>query len=323
LLPLDDTATSLSTLTTMSATVSADRFRGEAAIKLTAGHLAATFLPALGMTGVSLRYRNREHLALPGGLAALRSGATLGLPLLAPWANRLARRRYRAAGVAVSLSGLRLNTDDHGLPIHGLLVGKPGWRVTRTETRGDAAYLGASFDVDSPAFPFPHRIELAIRARDGQLRVDTTLVPTGRRRVPVAFGWHPYLQLPSTPRSRWTLLLPTRRHLELDALGIPTGASGPEPAEAGVVGRRTFDDLYALGRDRRLSVRAEDGASIELRCATNYPYAQVWVPRGRAFAALEPMTAPTNALEAGTTPLVARGETYTTRFVLTISAAGS
>jgi len=307
----------------MSATVAEGRFRGEAAITLTAGHLVATFLPELGMTGVSLRYRNQEHLALPGGLAALRGGATLGLPLLAPWANRLARRRYRAAGVAVSLAGLRLNTDDHGLPIHGLLVGKPGWRLTRTEARGDAAHLGASIDVNSPAFPFPHRIELAIRARDGQLRVDTTVVPTGRRRVPVAFGWHPYLQLPSSPRSRWTLDLPTRQHLELDRLGIPTGASSPEPAEAGAVGRRTLDDLYALGRNRHLSLRADDGAAIELWCATNYPYAQVWVPPGRTFAALEPMTAPTNALEGGTTPLVPRGGKYTTRFVLTVSAAGS
>ena len=117
--------------------VEEDRFRGEAAITLTSGRLAATFVPNLGMTGVSLRYRDREHLALPGGLAALRRGATLGLPLLAPWANRLASRHYRAAGVTVSLSGLRLTTDDHGLPIHGLLVGKPGWRlVQRDDTRG-------------------------------------------------------------------------------------------------------------------------------------------------------------------------------------------
>jgi len=304
-------------------TVEEGRFRGEAAITLTSGSLAATFLPNLGMTGVTLRHRDREHLALPGGLAALRRGATLGLPLLAPWANRLASRHYRAAGVTVSLSGLRLTTDDHGLPIHGLLVGKPGWRLVRRATRGDTARLGASIDVNSRAFPFPHRLELAISARDGQLQVDTTVVPTGRRRVPVTFGWHPYLQLPSAPRSRWQLHLPTRRHLALDALSIPTGASTPEPAEAAAVGRRTLDDLYALGRDRRLGLKADDGAAIELHCATNYPFAQVWVPPSRAFAALEPMTAPTNALEAGTAPLVSRGEAYMSRFVLTVSAPGS
>ena len=100
---------------------------------------AATFLPDLGMTGVSLRCGGREHLALPGGLAALRAGATLGIPLLAPWANRLAARRYRAAGVDVDLDGLPLGTDGNGLPIHGFLVGRPGWRVGRRTTRAGRA----------------------------------------------------------------------------------------------------------------------------------------------------------------------------------------
>jgi len=61
-----------------------------------------------------------------------------------------------------------------------------------------------------------------------------------------------------------------------------------------------------------------DSAAIELHCAENYPFAQVWVPPGRPFAALEPMAAPTNALAAGTTPFVASGEAFTATFALTI-----
>src|SRR5687768_14019815 len=94
------------------------RFRGVAAITLHSGELAATFLPGVGMTGVSLRVDGREHLALPGGVGHLRAGGTGGLPLLAPWANRLAARRYRAAGVSVDLRGLPLADDGRGLPIH-------------------------------------------------------------------------------------------------------------------------------------------------------------------------------------------------------------
>src|SRR4051812_41363731 len=172
-----------------TASIEERAFRGEPAITLRAGDLAATFVPGVGMTGVSLRYHGREHLALPGGLDALRAGHTAGLPLLAPWGNRLASRRYRAAGVDVDLRGLRLGTDPPGLPIHGLLVGKPGWRVDDLVVRRATAPLRASIDVDARAFPFPHRIEVAIAARDGSLTVDTSLRPTGRRRVPVAFGW--------------------------------------------------------------------------------------------------------------------------------------
>jgi aldose 1-epimerase len=303
---------------TVGAEVVEGRFRGTSSLALTSGDLVATFLPDLGMTGVSLQYRGAEHLALPGGLAALRAGATLGIPLLAPWANRLATRRYRAGRVGVDLSGLELTTDDHGLPMHGLLVGKPGWRIGRRGTRGDTAWLHAAIDVDAPAFPFPHRVELKVTARDARLTMGATVIPTGRRPVPIAFGWHPYLRLPNAARSTWRLRLPTRHHLALDGRGIPTGESNPEPAEAAPIGRRTFDDLYRLGRQRRLALEV-DSVAIELHCAENYPFAQVWVPPGRRFAALEPMAAPTNALVAGTTPFVPSGEAFTATFALTIT----
>jgi aldose 1-epimerase len=303
----------------MSAEVVERRFQDTPALELRSGALRATFVPGVGMTGVSLRRDRREHLALPGGVAALRAGHTGGLPLLAPWANRLSARRYRAVGVDVDLRRLRLHTDEHGLPIHGLLVGWPDWEVTATSARRDVARLTATTIVDAAAFPFPHLLEIAVEAHDDRLVVDTTLVATGDRGVPVAFGWHPYLRVPGTPRSRWTLRLPAREHLLLDDRGIPTGGSRREPAETAVVGRRTFDDLYRLGRDRRLAFHGEDGASVEVHASPHFPYAQVWVPAGRPFAALEPMAAPTNALVTGDTHVVPPGDAFTCRFALVVS----
>jgi galactose mutarotase-like enzyme len=217
--------------------------------------------------------------------------------------------------VSVDLRGVRLPTDANGLPIHGLLVGSTGWRVDGTSVRGSTARLRASIDVDAPAFPFPHRIDLTVAAHEDRLRVRTDVVPTGRRSVPIAIGWHPYLQLPGTPRRRWRLRLPGRHHLALDDRGIPTGHQEAERAEAEPIGRRTFDDLYALGRGRRLAFEADTG-SVELRCGPGYPFAQVWVPAGKTFAALEPMAAPTNALVAGTAPLVAPGAQFSCSFEL-------
>jgi galactose mutarotase-like enzyme len=271
------------------------------------------------MTGVSLRCQGAEHLALPGGLDALRAGRTTGLPLLAPWANRLSQHRYRAAGVEVDLAGRRLTVDQNGLPIHGLLVGRDGWSVDRLATRGNNASLRASIDVDAPEFPFPHRIDVTATVRDSQLRIETTISALGRRSVPVAFGWHPYLRLPGAQRSQWLLRLPARVHRVLDARGIPNGAVHRERAEADPVGPRAFDDLYGLGRDRRLAFQADDGHSVELHCDRNYPFAQVWVPKGRPFAALEPMAAPTNALVTGDTPMVRRGEPFTATFALNLN----
>ena len=114
--------------------------------------------------------------------------------------------------------------------------------------------------------------------------------------VPVAFGWHPYLRLPGTPRSQWHLRLPSRTHLALDDLGLPTGGEEPSRREAEPIGRRTFDDLYLLGRERRLALVADDDSSITLRWGPGTRTRRCGYRRAEPFAALEPMTAATNSL---------------------------
>jgi galactose mutarotase-like enzyme len=294
------------------------RFRGEPAVLLQNGDLRAVFVPGIGMTGVSLRLRGKEYLALPGGLDALREGHTGGLPLLAPWANRLADMRYKVGAHSVDLTGLGVHTDANGLPIHGLLVGCRGWEVRELRHKRGTASVVATLDVDAPAFPFPHRLEVDARVHEDRLVVTTTVVPTGKRAVPIAFGWHPYLRLPGSARHTWNLRLPRREHLLLDAHGIPTGERVAEVAQVMPIARRTFDDLYALGSRRVLGLDAPDGAALEVRTDTAYPYAQVWVPPGKSFAALEPMTAPTDALRRGTVDMVGPGDSHRARFTIVV-----
>jgi hypothetical protein len=98
-------------------------------VTLAAGDMEAAFVPSLGMLGAVLRWRGEDVLALPGGLGGYRRQHTTGLPLLAPWANRLSGRRYRAAGVTVDLDGLDLHTDAGGLPIHGTMTAQHGWEI--------------------------------------------------------------------------------------------------------------------------------------------------------------------------------------------------
>jgi aldose 1-epimerase len=301
---------------------------GEPAVTLAAGELEATFLPGLGLLGTSLRHRGEELLALPGGVEGYRAGHVTGLPILAPWANRLPAWRYRAAGVEVDLEGLDLHTDPAGLPIHGTLVAQPGWRLERLAAEADRAVLEAGFDYGArpellAAFPFPHRLTVTATLQGASLAVATTLAATGERPVPVAFGWHPYFRLPGAPRAAWRLLLPARTHLELDDRGLPTGKAADEPAEADPVGERTYDDLYALGDDpagRRLGLEAA-GRRLVVAYGDGYDHAQVFAPPRAEFLCLELMTGPTAALAAGTTPLVAPGDAFTARFAVSVEDA--
>src|SRR6266536_1330362 len=177
-------------------------------ITIAAGALEATFLPEVGMLGTSLRSAGEEYVALAEGVAGYREGRQTGLPLLAPWGNRLEGWRYRAADVDVDLQGLALTTEEHGLPIHGTMTAAVGWKVVDREE----ARLWTRFRYDArpdllAAFPFPHDLEIDARVDRDALRIATTLHPTSDRPVPVAFAWHPYLRLPSGDRASWRLRL--------------------------------------------------------------------------------------------------------------------
>jgi galactose mutarotase-like enzyme len=49
-----------------------------------------------------------------------------------------------------------------------------------------------------------------------------------------------------------------------------------------------------------------------------FPFAQVYAPAGRPFCALEPMTAPTNALVTGDHPVVAPGAVFAAGFSISV-----
>ena len=296
-----------------------DVFEGRAAVTLVAGELSATVLPTLGLLGVSLRRGADEYLSLPGGVDGYAAGHTTGLPLLAPWANRLAADEYRVGTLAVDLADApHVHRDPNGLAMHGTLFAEDGWEVVRLATDARSAVLVSRLDVGSrpdllASFPFPHELTVEHRLDGTALSVATTVRATGRRRVPVSFGWHPYFRLPGARRSALRVGLPARRHLDLDARGIPTGVGTRVAAEETPLGSRSYDDLYALGRDRRIRLSAGE-RSLHVLLDRNYGYLQVYAPPEQNFCCLEPMTAPTNALVSGSCPLVSPGQSFTARF---------
>jgi galactose mutarotase-like enzyme len=292
------------------------------AVTLAAGPLEASFVPRLGMAGASLRHTGAELLDRRAGLAAYRDrGAVMGVPLLHPWANRLARDELVVHGRRVRLPGPPLvRRDEHGLPIHGMLGAHPAWSVHEVDADGHAARLIARFDfADDPrlvaAFPFPHELAVEASLSPRALRIATTVRATGDVAVPIAFGYHPYLRIPGAERADWEVRLPPRRHLALDASGLPTGARTPEDAAQLRLGDLGFDDGYdGVADGARFSVTG-GGREIVVTFERGYPAAQVFSPPGAPFVCLEPMTAPTNALSSGDgLRAVLPGRAYTAAF---------
>ncbi len=269
---------------------------------LLAGDLEAVFLPGRGMLGASLRHRGQELLGRVDDLeAAALSGSTAGIPLLYPWANRLAALCYGAAGREVVLEpgSALLHFDEHGLPIHGVPWARLRWEVT--EATSDT--LKAGLDWTRPdllaVFPFRHRVEMRVALGPDSLSVETTVLANGGDPVPVSFGFHPYLALPGLSRDQWRLRLPAMRRWTLDARGLPTGEETPFTGFDGLLEERSFDDGFSLAELPAALFIGRPDLSLGLHLLHGYGHAQVFAPKGKPYVALEPMTAPTAALSSG------------------------
>src|SRR6266487_266827 len=100
--------------------------------------LRATFAPSAGMVCCSLRHRGEELLAQRDGVSAYAErGSTMGIPLLHPWANRLAGLTYGAPPHVVELAAdcPLITLEGNGLPIHGVIARHLRWEVREAAAR--------------------------------------------------------------------------------------------------------------------------------------------------------------------------------------------
>ena len=280
------------------------------ALKLSGEQLEAVFAPEAGMVCCSLRYRGEELLGQRAGLEEYaKTGKTMGIPLLHPWANRLGEWSYSALGRSVELEPLegRLVRADSatGLPNHGTLP--RAWTVV-----GEGA---AELDGASEAFPFPHTMRLEASVADGALRIEAT-VEAHDGPVPVCFGFHPYFVL----RRDWHVELPVTRRLVLSEQQIPTGETEPVEPIAGPLGERTFDDGYDELTGAPFALEG-GGRRIEVAFESGFPVAQVYAPPDKDLICFEPMTARADALRSGGFPVATPGEAYRAAFSITVSDA--
>ena len=138
--------------------------------------------------------------------------------------------------------------------------------------------------------------------------------------MPVAFGFHPYLRIPTLPRAEWQLEAPVGSALPLDSRGLPTGEREPTAIAPGPLADRTFDDAFEAPAGGAPFALSGGGRRIEVAFEAGFPFAQIYAPAGDSLIAIEPMTAPTDALVSGDgLRRVAPGESFTAGFAITLA----
>jgi aldose 1-epimerase len=254
-----------------------------------------------------------------------------GVPLLAPWANRLDETAFYANGRRFGFD-MDLGNVTPEVPLHGFLSFAAEWEVTGIGGGDRAAWVTSRLDVYRrpewiKQWPFAHTIEMTHRLEEGVLEIATTLTNHSIDPMPVAIGFHPYFQLTDSPRSEWTIAVPARARWLLSNRLLPTGQT--EPTGHFFPGREgrlqdynlddVFDDLVTDGEGHAVvSVKGRE-QQIDVVFGPKYRALVIYAPHpantGRGsrivfpdesaaptaltrydFICLEPMAAITNAL---------------------------
>ena len=238
---------------------------------------------------------------LPGlpGMA----GATL-----APWPNRVEDAQWWQGERRHDLD---VSEPEFGNANHGLVAGRR-FDVLRHE----AAIIELGTLIRHPrGFPFDLDVIVRYAVDDVGITVTTDALNAGAERAPVALGAHPYLRLGTAPVDRLLLSVEATHAYRLDDRHIPrerfpvdgtaSDLRTPRPV-ADAPGHATF--VRETG-DGMLRHRLTDagGRHVELWAGADYRWTQLYrtdafpAAEGgtRSAVAIEPMTAPPNALRTG------------------------
>jgi aldose 1-epimerase len=213
-----------------------------------------------------------------------------GIPLLAPWGNRLDEQAFYANGKRYAFD-MTLGNITGAVPIHGFMSLTDQWQIVELKHDGTAAWLTSRLDAyKQPAWmkqwPFAHTIEMTYRLAGGVLEVRTKVVNMSAEPMPVALGYHPWLQLTDSPREEWTITVPARTRWLLNWQKVPTGET--EPTDTfftnfkGALKDYNIDDVFTdLVRDAQGRVTATlkgRTQQIEVTQGPNYKAMIVYSP---------------------------------------------
>jgi aldose 1-epimerase len=230
--------------------------------------------------------------------------------VLVPWPNRVKDAEWwlRDGSGSVTQQRLAVSEPEKRNAIHGLLRYAPYLPVLRSK---NSITLGATV---FPQLGYPFLLDTTVKytlADDG-LTARHTIVNSGEGVAPVAVGSHPYLKIGDVPTADLTLRLEANTHFDVDdRLNVldekPVSGTEYDLRAGKRVGDLHLDDGFggAAHRGGRVehTLSAPDGRSVVLWGDASFGYVQVYtsrsfrtLPEGEVAVAVEPMTAPANAL---------------------------
>lgn len=228
--------------------------------------------------------------------------------VLVPWPNRVEGASWVHRGQRLELD---VTEPAAGNAIHGLLAEHDYSLLERGES-----WLTLSAPVVGHAgYPFELQTELRYELGPDGITAGHRIRNSGDAPAPVALGVHPYLRVGEWPVGELRLTLPAGAILPLDERHFPgrrrpvqgrSESLGDGARVAEIVSHACFTELERRGGHLHAELTAPDGRGVRLWADPNFGYVQIYVTpdfptdAGTTTAiAIEPMTAPPNALRSG------------------------
>jgi len=154
-----------------------------------------------------------------------------GVPLLAPFANRLDETAFYANGRKYNFD-LEVGNVRGPIPSTGYVNGSKAWQLVEAKADQRGAWVTCRLDfykipLFMAQFPFAHTITMTYRVSEGALEVRTRLDNLSTEPMPVAIGFHPIFELPDGNRDDWTVSLDAKTHWIEIPQRLPTGETQP------------------------------------------------------------------------------------------------
>jgi aldose 1-epimerase len=293
-------------------------------LELRAGPARLTLAPEIGGAIAAYEWSDKPILR-PTPEGALGAGDVRlfsSYPLI-PFSNRIADAMLHWGGTAYPLQRY-LPGESHA--IHG-----NGWRrawsvVERASTRATLELVHDAAGDTAREWPFPYRARQAFQLAADALTLTLTISNTGGAAFPFGLGWHPFF-----PRNAATILgfvaggvwqthptlLPTR----LDPVPSAWHFSAPRQIAA-----TTLDNCFAGWQPPATLCWPDRDLSAAISADATCDYLVVFIPPGRDFLAVEPVTHMTDAFNRAAagqpdtgTRLLAPGATFSCTMRISVS----
>ena len=213
--------------------------------------------------------------------------------ILAPWPNRVADAAFTFRGRRHELAATE---PARGHAIHGFTVRRI---FDIVEHSPDAAVLRTVLGPE-PGWPWPIELTVRYALTDSGLEAAMTAVNLADEPAPCALGVHTYLDAQGAPLDECTLHHTIAERQPVNERLIPAGARepwphGPIPMQSTVLDDAGYDPLHRPHLARLVDA---SGTGVELEATSSLPWTQLFTSPQRHLA-VEPMTAPPNALNTG------------------------